>query len=74
MLRLLSGPLGLPVGFLLLWHSVLCTVESLSLLFLLLYIDLYVFGELGVFHANRTSMSQPWLNLRFSLALTICVS
>ena len=26
---------GLPVGFLLLWYSVLCTVESLSLLYLL---------------------------------------
>ena len=37
--------MGLPIGFLLLRYSVLCTVESLSLLFLLLYLDLYVFGD-----------------------------
>ena len=36
---------GLPVGFLLLQYSVLCTVESLSLLYLFLYLDLYVFGD-----------------------------
>ena len=36
---------GLPVGFVLLWYSVLCTVESLSLLYLLFYIDLYVLGD-----------------------------
>ena len=35
----------LPVGFLLLRYSVLFTVESLSLLYLLLYIDLYVLGD-----------------------------
>ena len=35
----------LPVGFLLLWYSVLFTVESLSLLYLLLYHDLYVLGD-----------------------------
>ena len=45
MLWLLSGPLGLPVGFLMLWYSVLFTVESLSLLYLLLYLDLYVLGD-----------------------------
>ena len=33
---------GLPVGFILLRYSALCTVESLSLLYLLLYLDLYV--------------------------------
>ena len=37
---------GLPVGFLLLWYSVLLPVESLSLLFIsLLYLDLYVLGD-----------------------------
>ena len=45
MLWLLSGHQGLPVGFLLLQYSVLCTVESLSLLYLLLYLDLYVLGD-----------------------------
>ena len=35
-----------PVGFLLLWYSVLFTVESLSLLYLsFLYLDLYVLGD-----------------------------
>ena len=39
--------LGLPVGFLLLWYMyiVLFTVESLYLLHLFLYIDLYVLGD-----------------------------
>ena len=36
---------GLPVGFILLWYSVLFTVESLSLLYFLLYHDLYVLGD-----------------------------
>ena len=36
---------GLPVGFLLLGYSVLFTVESLYLLYLLLYLDLYVLGD-----------------------------
>ena len=37
---------GLPVGFLLLRNSVVCTVESLSLLYLLvIYNDLYVLGD-----------------------------
>ena len=36
---------GLPVGFLLLRYSVLITVESLSLLYLLFIIDLYVLGD-----------------------------
>ena len=36
---------GLPVGFLLLWYSVLFTVESLSLLYFFLYLDLYVLGD-----------------------------
>ena len=35
---------GLPVGFLLLRYFLL-TVESLSLLYLLLYFDLYVLGD-----------------------------
>ena len=36
---------GVPVEFLLLWYSVLYTVVSLSLLYLLLYLDLYVLGD-----------------------------
>ena len=36
---------GLPVGFLLLWYLILFTVESLSLLNLILYLDLYVLGD-----------------------------
>ena len=35
---------GLPFGFLLLQYSVLCTVESLSLIYLLFILDLYVLG------------------------------
>ena len=52
---------GLPVGFLLFWYSVLFTVESLSLLYLLL-ISWFIcsrrwcIDKLGVFHANRISM------------------
>ena len=42
MLWLLLGPLGLPVGFLLLRYSVLLTFESLSLFYLILYLDLNV--------------------------------
>ena len=47
MLWLLSGPSGLPVGFLLLRYFVLFTVESLSLLKVIsfLYLDLYVLGD-----------------------------
>ena len=41
MLWLLSGPLGLFVGFLLLWYSVLFTVDFISFL----YLDLYVLGD-----------------------------
>ena len=36
---------GLPVGFLLHRYSVLFTVESLSLFYLLFYLDLYVLGD-----------------------------
>ena len=36
---------GLPVGFLLLQYSVLFTVESLSLLYLLFISNLYVLGD-----------------------------
>ena len=36
---------GLPVRFLLLRYSVLFTVESLSLLYLLVILDLYVLGD-----------------------------
>ena len=41
MLRLL----GLPIEFLLLWYLVVFNVESLSLFYLLLYLDLYVLGD-----------------------------
>ena len=57
----LSGPRGLPVGFLLLWYSVLFTVESLSLLYFLV-ISWFIcsrrwwIDKLGVFHANQISM------------------
>ena len=37
--------LGLPVGFILLRYAVLFTVESLSLFYLFLYLDLYVLGD-----------------------------
>ena len=64
----LSGPQGLPVGFLLLWYSVSFTVESLSLLHLLVISWLVCYGrwcidKLGVFHANQISMCfDPHLN------------
>ena len=37
--------LGIHVGSLLPPYSVLCTVESLSLVYLLFYLDLYVLGD-----------------------------
>ena len=59
---------GLPVGFLLLRYSVLFTVESLYLLYLL-FIPWFIcfrrwcIDKLGVFHANQTSMClYPHLN------------
>ena len=64
----LSGPPGLPVGFLLLRYSVLFTVESLSLLHLLVISWFVCSGrwcidKLGVFHANQISMClYPHLN------------
>ena len=45
MFLLLSGPGGLPVGFLLLLYSDLFTVESVSLLYVL-YILIYMFLEM----------------------------
>ena len=60
--------LGLPVGFLLLRYPVLFTVESLSLLDLLV-ISCFIcsrrgcIDKLGVFHANQISMClDPHLN------------
>ena len=52
---------GLPVGFLLLRYSVLFTVESLSLLYLLaiswfICFRRWCIDKLGVFHANQISM------------------
>ena len=68
MLWLLSAPPGLPVGFLLLWYSVLFTVESLSLLYLL-FISWFIcsrrwcIDKLGVYHTKQTSMClDPHLN------------
>ena len=58
---------GLPVGFLLLWYSVLCTVESLSLLYLL-FISWFIcsrrwcMDKWGVFHANQNLCLDPHLN------------
>ena len=59
---------GLPDGFLLLRFSVLFTVESLSLLYLL-FISWFIcsrrwcIDKLGVFHPNQTSMClDPHLN------------
>ena len=63
-----SGPLGLPVGFILLQYSILFTVESLSLLYLLVISWFICSGrwcidKLGVFHAKQISMClDPHLN------------
>ena len=68
MLWLLSGPQVLPVGFLLLRYSVLFTVESLSLLYLLviswfIWSRRWCIDKLGIFYANQTSMClDPHLN------------
>ena len=69
MLRLLVESTGITVGFLLLRYSVLLTVESLSLLYLL-FISWFIcfrrwcIDKLGVFHANKTYMClDPHLNL-----------
>ena len=65
---------GLPVGFLLLRYSVLCTVESLSLLHLL-FIYWFIcsrrwcMDKLGVFHANQIYVSWSTSKLRVRLAL-----
>ena len=45
MLAVCQAYQGLHVGFLLLRYSVLFNVESLSLLYLLVYLDLYVLGD-----------------------------
>ena len=37
--------MGLPVGFLLLRYSVLCTIEPDLCFISILYLDLYVFGD-----------------------------
>ena len=68
MLWLLSGPPGFTCWIFFLWYSVLFTVESLSSLYLFLYLDLYVLGDdalisYGSFYANQTSMClDPHLN------------
>ena len=65
---------GLPVGFLLLWYSVLCTVESLCLLYLL-FISWFIcsrrwrMDKLWVFHANQIYVSWSTSELRVRLAL-----
>ena len=59
---------SLTVGFLLLLYSALCTVEFLSLLYLLLTSWIIcsrkeIIFKLGIFHANQTSMClDPYLN------------
>ena len=66
---------GLPVGFRLLWYSVLFTVESLSLLYLL-FIYWFIcsrkwcIDKLGAFHATKTYMCVSWAtsDLRLRLA------
>ena len=70
MLWLLSGPLVFTCWILLLRYSVLFTVESLTLLYLLIISwFIYVFWKwcidnLGAFHGNQTSMClDPRLNL-----------
>ena len=45
MLCLWSALWGLTVGFILFRYSVVCTVESLSLSYLLFYLDLYVLED-----------------------------
>ena len=45
MFWLLSGQLGFTCLISFLWYSVLFTVEYFSLLYLLVYIDLYVLGD-----------------------------
>ena len=45
LLTVCGAHLCLPVGFLLLRYSVLCTVESLSCFISLLYLDIYVLGD-----------------------------
>ena len=68
MLWMLSGHQGLPVGFRLLWQSVLFTVESLSLLYLLfiswcICSRRWCMDTLGVLYANQRSMClDPHLN------------
>ena len=66
---------GLPVGFLLLLYSVLFTVESLSLLYLL-FVSSFICSrrwcivKLGVFHAKKTFIvSWSTSELRVRLAL-----
>ena len=71
---------GLPFWILLLRYSVLCTVESLSLL-CLLFISWFIFfwrwciDKLGVFHANQTSMYlDPHLNWGWGWCHETCLS
>ena len=68
MLWLLPGPPGFACWICLLWYLVLCTVESLYLLYLL-FISWFIcsrrwcMDKLGVFHANQTTMClDPHLN------------
>ena len=66
---------GLPVEFLLLRYSVLCTVESLSLLYLL-FISWFIcsrrwcMDKLGVFHANQNLSELKGLGLRRETGLS----
>ena len=61
MLCMLSGPQGFNCLISLLRYSVVCSVESLSL-FYLLFVSWFIFtwrrvmDKLGIFHANQTYM------------------
>ena len=68
---------GLPVGFQSLRYSVLCTVVSLFLLYLLLIswficVWRWCIAKLGVFHANQTSMCWSTSKLMVRLAPWNC--
>ena len=56
MLWLLSGPKRLTCLIFFVPVLCLCTVESLSLLYLLFYLDLYVLGDDAWFHATKLTV------------------
>ena len=71
---------GLIVGFLMLRYFAVCTVESLSL-FYLLFISRFVctrrwyIGKLGIFYPNQTSMClDPYQNKKLGCYRQTCLS